>query len=75
MIFRYEDIYIRSKLCYSLLSCQWINSNQFLRQVQSIADAALTEQNELISGRQRARGAQNGRYGGAGGYTGMFYIC
>ena len=46
-----------------------------MRQVQSIADAALTEQNELISGRQRARGAQNGRYGGAGGYTGMFYIC
>ena len=61
---------------HAILYCHiWINSNQFLRQVQSIADAALTEQNELISGRQRARGAQNGRYGGAGGYTGMFYIC
>ena len=41
-------------------------------QVQSIADAALTEQNDMISGRQRARGAQNGRYGGAGVYTGKF---
>ena len=36
-------------------------------QVQSIADAALTEQNDMISGRQRARGAQNGRFGGYAG--------
>ena len=44
----------------------------FLGQVQSIADAALTEQNDMISGRQRARGAQNGRYGGAGLYPGRY---
>ena len=75
MIFRYEDIYIESKSWYSLLPWQWIKSNLFLRQVQSIADAALTEQNEMISGRQRARGAQNGRYGGVGGYAGIFNIC
>ena len=47
-------------------------SNLQIIQVQSIADAALTEQNEMISGRQRARGAQNGRYGGTGGYAGTF---
>ena len=27
----------------------------------------------MISGRQRARGAQNGRYGGVGGYAGILY--
>ena len=27
----------------------------------------------MISGRQRARGAQNGRYGGVGGYPGILY--
>ena len=41
-------------------------------QVQSIAEAALAEQNEMISGRQKARGAQNGRYGGVGGFPGKF---
>ena len=27
----------------------------------------------MISGRQRARGAQNGRYGGVGGYAGILH--
>ena len=40
--------------------------------MQSIAEAALAEQNEMISGRQKARGAQNGRYGGVGGFPGEF---
>ena len=42
--------------------------------MQSIAEAALAEQNEMISGRQKARGAQNGRYGGVGGFPGEF-LC
>ena len=51
----------------------WCPNNQkYELQVQSIAEAALAEQNEMISGRQKARGAQNGRYGGVGGFPGAF---
>ena len=48
------------------------NNQRYELQVQSIAEAALAEQNEMISGRQKARGAQNGRYGGVGGFPGKF---
>ena len=48
------------------------NNQRYELQVQSIAEAALAEQNEMISGRQKARGAQNGRYGGVGGFSGKF---
>ena len=48
------------------------NKSWYELQVQSIAEAALAEQNEMISGRQKARGAQNGRYGGVGGFPGKF---
>ena len=52
------------------------NNQRYELQVQSIAEAALAEQNEMISGRQKARGAQNGRYGGVGGFPGKFqYNC
>ena len=48
------------------------DNQRYELQVQSIAEAALAEQNEMISGRQKARGAQNGRYGGVGGFPGKF---
>ena len=49
-----------------------LNNQRYELQVQSIAEAALAEQNEMISGRQKARGAQNGRYRGVGGFPGEF---
>ena len=63
-----------------LVTRKWIllgnlcpNNQRYELQVQSIAEAALAEQNEMISGRQKARGAQNGRYGGVGGVPGEYY--
>ena len=50
------------------------DNQRYELQVQSIAEAALAEQNEMISGRQKARGAQNGRYGGVGGFPGEFVL-
>ena len=55
-----------------MLGNMYPNNLWYELQVQSIAEAALAEQNEMISGRQKARGAQNGRYGGVGGFPGKF---
>ena len=57
--------------CY-MLGNMYADNLWYEFQVQSIAEAALAEQNEMISGRQKARGAQNGRYGGVVGCPGKF---
>ena len=59
-------------MCLYMLDRLCPNNQRYEFQVQSIAEAALAEQNEMISGRQKARGAQNGRYGGVGGFPGKF---
>ena len=61
-------------MCLYMLGNLCPNNQKYELQVQSIAEAALAEQNEMISGRQKARGAQNGRYGGVGGFPGEFFF-
>ena len=59
-------------MCLYRVGKMFADNQRYELQVQSIAEAALAEQNEMISGRQKARGAQNGRYGGVGGFPGKF---